>query len=266
MYSLRLTCAESEVDALSAELWAAGTAGIRELGSGDWITLIAGFADPCLGPTLLSTLAAYSPEWYEEEPVDWVRETHMAWPARAVGRKLFLAPPWSSSPTPSGRIRLIRNPGLACGTGEHPCTQLALESMEACLVSGDSVVDVGTGSGLLGVAALKLGAGSAIGVDTDPDALTAACENFALNGFHTPLLAAGSADCLCSRIANLTVANISSSVLLLLLEELMRITSPGGWLILTGFPLSEGGALRGYLPRSEAFTREEWCCLRLQVP
>ena len=76
-----------------------------------------------------------------------------------VGERLFLAPPWSEETVPDGRVRLIHNPGLACGTGEHPCTQMALAAMERIVKPGDRVADIGTGSGILAIGAALLKAG-----------------------------------------------------------------------------------------------------------
>src|SRR5437899_2622220 len=123
MYSLHLSCSADQVDTLSTELWEFSTAGIRELDHGDRVTLIAGFETNDEREKLLQHFAAFDPEWELEEAIDWVQWTHDAWPARTVGARLFLAPPWSEEKTPKDRLRLIHNPGLACGTGEHPCSQ-----------------------------------------------------------------------------------------------------------------------------------------------
>src|SRR6185369_273378 len=77
---------------------------------------------------------------------------------------------WNTEPTPTGRLRLEINPGLQCGTGRHPCTQMCLKAMEEIVRPGDSVLDVGSGSGILSVAAKLLGAGRVIACDVDPDA------------------------------------------------------------------------------------------------
>jgi ribosomal protein L11 methylase PrmA len=101
----------------------------------------------------------------EAPDIDWVRQTESAWPPLLVGEKFFLVAPWSTEPTPAGRFRLEINPGLQCGTGQHPCTQKCLEAMERIVKPGDSVLDVGSGSGILSVAARLLGAGRVIAFD-----------------------------------------------------------------------------------------------------
>lgn len=147
MYSLKITCSEKDVDPLISELWEVGTAGIREIDQIDGsILLIAGFGEDKVGD-LLPRFREYRPEWYEEPEIDWVEHTKKSWPGREVGKKLYLAPPWSATETPSGRLRLIHTPGSVCGTGEHPCTRLAMEALENCVQSGATIADIGAGSG-----------------------------------------------------------------------------------------------------------------------
>ncbi len=260
MYFLRLTCAAMDVEPVSVELWDTGTAGIQEIDNGAEAILLAGFESNDDRAIILRRFAQYAPEWEMGDGTDWVAHTKESWPPRSVGDCFFLAPPWCNDPTPSGRHRIIHNPGLACGTGEHPCTQLALEALEKAVHRGHMVVDLGTGSGMLAIAALRLGAKVAVGIDTDEAALAAARENFALNGFR-PTLAAGSADALRTETADVTVANISGTVLLYLADDLLRITKPNGTLILTGFPQSEVPTFQKLFPNAELSAMNEWCCL-----
>ena len=265
MYSLHLKCTPGDLDRLSGELWEHGTAGIREVDDGDRIRLIAGFEDNADRGRMLEQFADYEPEWEHEDETDWVQHTRDAWPARVVGEKLFIAPLWSLEETPGARIRIVHNPGLACGTGEHPCTQLALAALEEHVFPGAQVVDIGTGSGLLAIAALGLGAVGAVGIDVDEAALRTARENFDSNNMPARL-AVGSADCLRTRAADIVVANISATVLLTILDELVRIAKPRAMLILTGFPASELGRLRDELEAARVTTlgvtaMNEWRCL-----
>lgn len=265
MYSLRLNCSVDESEFVSAELWEAGTLAVGEVEERERVVLIAGFETNTDRVALLERFAAYSPEWRHEPERDWVAETKASWPARAVGERLFLAPVWSEEATPAGRERIIHNPGLACGTGEHPCTKLALMALERCVTPRSSVVDVGTGSGLLAIAALRLGAARAVGVDPDEAAVTAASENFALNG-SAARLAVGSADCLATASADVTVANISGTVLLAIFDDLLRITRRGGRIVLTGFPESEARVFEREFGRSETLRLDEWRCVVAEIP
>jgi ribosomal protein L11 methyltransferase len=274
MYALRMICSEEEVDALSGELWDAGTVGVQELEYGSEgssrgvVMLIATFETNDQRISLLERFARYSPQWEQQSTVDWVEETHRAWPGREVGTRFFLIPPWRSDATPPGRLRLIHNPGLACGTGEHLCTQLALIALERCIHPGSKAVDVGTGSGVLAIAALQLGAAWAIGLDTDEAALEAAHENFELNHL-TPLLAAGSAECLVDGCADVVVANISATVLVSMAGDLLGLLAEEGFLILTGFQESELATIQSIfaatnVTSSLVFSLEDWNCLCLQ--
>ncbi len=241
MYSLKLRCKNEDAETLSLELWEAGTVAISESDDGATCILTAGFEDGTDCASLLTQFRSYAPEWVEDQ-TDWEAVTRGAWPGRAVGQQLYLAPPWSEERTPEGRCRIVQNPGQASGTGEHPCTQLALEALERAVSAGCKLLDVGTGSGILAIAGLKLGAAVAVGVDADPEALETARENFHLNGL-TPLLAAGSADCIADEWSELTVANISATVLLAIADDLLRATAPDGLLILTGFSRAEAAVL-----------------------
>lgn len=268
MYSLRIACLEEEVDLLSGTLWDAGTVGVQELEQGSHrVTLIASFETNSQRAILLAQFARYSPQWEQQDAHDWIAESQRAWPGRLVGERFFLAPPWCLEPTPLGRLRLVHNPGLACGTGEHPCTQLALVALENCVEPGHKVVDVGTGSGMLAIAALQLGAAVAVGIDTDEAALQAARENFELNHFPA-VLAAGSAECLAEFCADVVVANISASVLLSIADELKRLVTERGWLILTGFHETEVATVQRIFSIGAASASVtslyEWCCLCLQ--
>jgi ribosomal protein L11 methyltransferase len=261
MYALHLICEAGEVDLLSGELWRAGTEGIREIEEPDGsVRLIAAFSSDAESDCLQKTFVRFSPHWTEERDTDWIEASERAWPGRLIGKSLFLAPPWHAQPAPPGRRRIIHNPGLACGTGEHPCTQLALEALELQIKPGLRVADIGTGSGILAIAALQLGAGLACGIDTDEQALEIAKQNSLLNDCQ-PCFVAGSADCLRAASLDMVVANISASVLLSLADDLLRIVRPQGSLILTGFQIAEAGVIKDVFRTTTALERDGWVCL-----
>jgi ribosomal protein L11 methyltransferase len=156
---------------------------------------------------------------------DWVQHTYDAWPPILVGEKFFVAAPWRTDPTPPGRFRLEVNPGLQCGTGQHPCTRLCLEAMEREVKPGDSVLDVGTGSGILSIAAKLLGAGRVIACDIDSEAAKA-----------VPFFV-GSADAVRTASFDIVVSNISEEVLGRLRADLERVARKR---ILSGFQDESG--------------------------
>jgi ribosomal protein L11 methyltransferase len=261
VFSLRVECAAQEVDRLSGELWDLGAVGIQEFDYDESVVLAIAFQTEQNKAALLDRYARFSPDWEQLEETDWVAHTQQSWPARAVGDRLFLAPPWSDEPTPPGRLRIIHNPGLACGTGEHQCTQLALMALEETVIPGIRVLDIGTGSGLLAVAALRLGASFAVGADPDESALAVARENFALNELSAYLVV-GSADAFANNSVDIVVANISGTVLLSILDDLMRI---GRTLLLTGFTEDELPAFQQLLPNSSVFALDEWRLIRADL-
>src|SRR5450432_2567595 len=125
-------------DHLVEQLWAAGTTGIIEGPS----TLEAFFDNP----SAVQQLAALNPlNIIQTDDIDWEQYTKDSFPSAEVGTRFFLAPPWCQDETPQGRIRLVVNPGLACGTGYHPCTRLCLEALERHLHPGMTLLDVGAG-------------------------------------------------------------------------------------------------------------------------
>ena len=119
------------------------------------------------------------------EETNWEESWKDNYPAVEVGQNLIVVPYWQADET-NGRTPIILDPGLTFGTGAHASTQMVMESMEEIVKPGFKCLDLGSGSGILSIAALRLGAGSAIGVDIDPKAEDIARENAAYNGFAAP--------------------------------------------------------------------------------
>ncbi len=117
---------------------------------------------------------------------DWEESWKENYPPQQIGSRLVVLPYWLSDADTQGRAPVILDPGLTFGTGAHPSTQMVIEAMETLLVPGSSCVDLGSGSGILSIAALRLGAKTAVGVDIDPKAENIARENAAYNGFGAP--------------------------------------------------------------------------------
>jgi ribosomal protein L11 methyltransferase len=186
---------------------------------------------------------------------DWAEAWKEHFHPVLLGQRLIIVPAWLESPAPE-RVAVRIEPGMAFGTGTHPTTQLCLEFIEAFFRhraeesphDAPTVIDIGCGSGILAVAALKLGACQALGVDIDPEAVTAARENAALNGETARLqIAAGSvqevrAGAFALRQAPLVLANILAPVIIRLLAEgLGDLLAPGGWLVLSGILAEQSG-------------------------
>ena len=123
------------------------------------------------------------------EETNWEESWKDNYPAVEVGKNLIVVPYWAADET-AGRTAIILDPGLTFGTGAHASTQMVMEFMEDTVKPGFRCLDLGSGSGILSIAALRLGASSAIGVDIDPKAEDIARENAAYNGFAAPEFAA----------------------------------------------------------------------------
>jgi ribosomal protein L11 methyltransferase len=164
------------------------------------------------------------------EERDWVRASMDQFTPIRISPRLWVVPTWHEAPDP-GAINLRLDPGLAFGTGGHPTTRLALRWLERTVRGGESVLDYGCGSGILAIAAMKLGAGRARGVDIDRGALLAARRNALHNqvdaSFHN---AAGAI----RQPAQIVVANILALPLIVLAPALARLTAPRGRLALSG--------------------------------
>ena len=118
--------------------------------------------------------------------VDWEESWKDNYPPQLLGEKMIVLPYWLADSDDSGRIPIILDPGLTFGTGAHPSTQMVMETMEDVVKPGFRCLDLGSGSGILSIAALRLGAASAVGIDIDPKAEDIARENAAYNGFGAP--------------------------------------------------------------------------------
>jgi len=160
---------------------------------------------------------------------DWVRVTQAQFPPTRISERLWIVPSWHEAPPQGIVVRL--DPGVAFGTGTHPTTQLCLAWLDKHVAAGASVLDYGCGSGILSIAAAKLGAGSVIGVDVDDQALVAARANAATNGIAARYTGP---EALEPSTFDIVVANILSNPLKLLAPALLARVRRGGALVLSG--------------------------------
>jgi ribosomal protein L11 methyltransferase len=189
---------------------------------------------------------------------DWVRLTQSQFDPIRISDRLWIVPSWHTAPDPQA-INLELDPGLAFGTGSHPTTRLCLEWLEKNIVPGMSVLDYGCGSGILGIAAAKLGAGSVVGIDIDRAALTAAADNAARNGVGLRLAHSGDP---IEETFDCVVANILTNPLMLLAPLLTARLKPGGRLVLSGVLETQAeqvaAAYAPYLILSVGATHDGW--------
>lgn len=177
--------------------------------------------------------ALFSTRWIEEE--DWASSWKAYYKPTRVTERLVVKPSWDEYSARPGEIIIELDPGMAFGTGTHPTTIMALKFLEEFLKPGFVVYDVGTGSGILAIAAALLGAAEVVAVDSDPVALRVAKENIERNRVKD-IVRVEEGDLLhgFTKEADLIVANIVASVLLRLLPQAAGILKPGGYVILGG--------------------------------
>jgi ribosomal protein L11 methyltransferase len=200
MVLVKIPVEPEEADNLTASLWEAGTVGIVE-GLG-YVEAFFKDAD--------SARAFGEPQ--ESPDVDWVQQTRDSFTPLLIGERFYVTAPWHTDPTPDGRLRLEINPGLQFGTGQHATTRKCLEALERVVKPGASVLDVGSGSGILSIAAKMLGASHVIACDVDAGGAAALSEALAANASSGVMFFNGSVDAVRSRSFDVVVANISEEV------------------------------------------------------
>ncbi len=185
----------------------------------------------------LSNPPPYRITYVEEQ--DWVRTTQFQFSPIRISSRLWVVPSWHKPPDPDA-VNLILDPGLAFGTGSHPSTQLCLRWLDENLRGGEYVLDYGCGSGILAIAALKLGAARVVGIDIDPQAVEASRRNAILNQcceadarFHMGRASAEGVEA-AADLADVVIANILANPLIVMAPILNRATRTGGRIALSG--------------------------------
>lgn len=209
---------------------------------------------------------------------NWDESWKDSYPPQEVGDTLLVLPCWRSEEETT-RKKVILDPGLTFGTGAHPSTQMVMEQMEKTVRPGFRCLDLGSGSGILSITALRLGAASAIGVDIDPKAEDIARENAAYNGFSSPEFTALTGNvtqdqALMAKLEagqyELVLVNIVADVIIALAPVLPRFLRPGSQLICSGIldsRLSEvvQALEQAGLDITTVRSKEEWRCVQAQL-
>lgn len=191
---------------------------------------------------------------------DWAYSWQKYYKPLSIGSRLYVVPEWErDQPVPEGRVPFYLNPGLTFGTGSHASTQLCLEGVEAHIQAGDTVLDLGCGSGILSIAALILGASQAVAVDIDPKAVDVAYENAALNriGRDRYTVQAGNVITdtnLSKELAqcrySLVLANIVADVIIPLSAQVPGLLAEGGVFLCSGIIDSRAHEVEAALARN----------------
>ena len=208
--------------------------------------------------------------------VDWEESWKDNYPPQEVGEKIVVLPYWLADSDTAGRLPVILDPGLTFGTGAHPSTQMVMETMEDVVKPGWKCLDLGSGSGILSIAALRLGAKSAVGIDIDPKAEDIARENAAYNGFAAPEFTALTGNVtedtalmenLAAEHYDLVLVNIVADVIIGLSPILKHFLTDSSILVCSGIldtrledvltALNQGG-----LEVTGIKEKEDWRCVR----
>jgi ribosomal protein L11 methyltransferase len=178
-------------------------------------------------------LAPQAMQWEDLEDQPWERSWMEHFHPIQCGERLWICPSWQEPPDPDG-VNLILDPGLAFGSGTHPTTFLCLQWLDKQPLTGKTVIDYGCGSGILGIAALLLGAASVVAVDNDPQALIATRDNLARNNLPNDSLETYLPTQLPALNADIVIANILAEPLIALAHHITDLLVAGGSLCLSG--------------------------------
>lgn len=199
---------------------------------------------------------------------DWVGASQAQFTPIPVGDRLLITPSWHvegladrPGSDADGRITIVLDPGLAFGTGSHPTTHMCLQWLGEHLRPGERVIDYGCGSGILAIAAARLGAGEVVGVDIDPQAVSSTRANALVNGVEIDVRLSTEAP---PEPADVVVANILSNPLKVLAPMLSALVAPGGRLVLAGLLDRQAEEVAAAYPAIDLAVyaeREGWACL-----
>ncbi|MDQ5767599.1 50S ribosomal protein L11 methyltransferase [Thiothrix subterranea] len=198
-------------------------------------------------------------EIVEDQP--WERAWMDSFQPMCFGKRLWIYPSWFEIPDDDS-VKLLLDPGLAFGTGTHPTTALCLEWLDGQDMTGQDVLDYGCGSGVLAIAALKLGAKHAVGTDIDPQALLATQDNAERNNIDPALLHTCYPEQLPQQTWDVVMANILAGPLVELAPALLAALRPGGKLVLSGILAEQAAAItQAYQASLDEFSlvqKEDW--------
>ncbi len=209
---------------------------------------------------LLENGFAHKVEQLEDK--DWEREWMENFHPMRFGKRLWICPSWREIPEPNA-VNVMLDPGLAFGTGTHPTTSLCLEWLEGLDLDGKTIIDFGCGSGILAIAAIKLGASKVIGIDIDPQAIQASKANAERNGVAEQLELFLPQDQPQGLTADVVIANILAGPLRDLSKVIKGLLKPGGLLAMSGVLDTQASDVANYyrdeLNLDPIVEQLEWC-------
>jgi ribosomal protein L11 methyltransferase len=268
--------APDRLELAESRLWELGASGLEErdattlvtgTGSGSAV-VVAAFPDDAAAERAFEAIRAdYDADIIYVERKDWATEWRRGFTSRRIGTRLLLRPSWEAVEPASGDVLLTIDPENAFGSGDHETTRLVLQVLEREIAGGESVLDVGCGSGVLSIAAVLLGASSAEAIDIDDDAVATTKRNAALNGAAPRVHVSRRPLSDVSGAYDIVVANIETRVLAPLAPDLQARTAPSGFLVLSGVlrdDRDELVAAFSSMRLQETLDEGEWCACVLR--
>lgn len=264
-FQVSVVLPQAKVEIVSAQLFELGCCGVVEEDISDEVRLTAYFEAVQNKAEIEQALVPYECRFEQVPDTDWTLGWRSFFQPVYPTPRMAICPPWDRVPGPPGGFTIAIDPQMAFGTGHHETTRLALLGLEKKIMPGDRVLDVGTGSGILSIVAVKLGASEVMAVDIEANAIENARANCILNGVDTKVVLGQYSVDRVSGVFDVGVANIISSILFPIIPELAKRLYPEGYAILGGILDCERETFCAVLDRTNLVIDEmledgEWLC------
>jgi len=265
-----------QLELAQLRLWELGATGLEERddttlrrgpGRGQTVVVAAFPDEPAAQHALKEIREEYDAEIVYVPSEDWATEWRRGFGPQRIGKRLVLHPSWEPLQGEPGDVVLTIDPENAFGSGDHETTRLVLRILDQRVAGAERVLDVGCGSGVLSIAALRLGAASAVATDIDADAVAVARRNAALNGVASRLRVSAQPLSDIEGLYDIILANIETRVLIPMSKDLQARVAPGGVLVLSGVLCAEQDELLGAygaMRLEQCLEEGEWCACLLR--